>query len=47
MNQVYNDRSAYAGIQKELRRMLRELQDKYDDRGMEYSELQDVIKKYW
>lgn len=46
MNNVYN-RSEYARNQNVLKGKLRELQDKYDDRGMEYSELQDVIKKYW
>jgi len=43
----YDNRSEYATIQKDLKEKLWELQEKYVDRGLEYSELQEVIKNYW
>jgi len=34
-------------IQDALKEKLLELKDKFDDRGFEYPELQEVISKYW
>jgi len=44
MNNVYNQ-TVYVNIQNELKDKLLHLQDVYDDRGLEYPKLQEVIKK--
>ena len=46
MYNVYNH-DEYLEIQDQLKNKLHELQDKYDDRGMEYPELQQIINEYW
>jgi hypothetical protein len=45
--QQKNEVAQKPNIRRTLKGKLRELQDKYGDLGVEYSELQEVIKNYW
>jgi hypothetical protein len=46
MNNVYNQ-TEYIEIQNSLKDKLLYLQEMYGDRGLEYTDLQEVMKNYW